>query len=227
VKFLYPIAITICAAFNTNINASSTGTEIYNESELLTTEYFSFRKQNSEFSLSAHFVELSAIPFANHIKIGWKVSDEVNGKLFSIERSSNGISFELIGSVNAMGRSSYSFFDYNPLKGKNFYRITFVEKDGKQSLSRIFDTDFSSRIGLKAVVGYGKIMAIVDLKESGSYELALVNSYGQPVYKEELKYDGNSNTFEIPLNNSLPAGIYSIMVHGGKGINISCQVLLK
>lgn len=192
--------------------------------------------QNSEYTatsfsvygapLSVKFVDINTRLFSNYINVLWQVADEANGVSYTIERSGNGTHFEQIGSVNANNNATYSFADQNPLNGTNFYRILFVSRDGDKTYSKAISSRFAGRDALKAFASYGKITARVDLNQKGNFRLAIVNSAGQPVYREEIQYDGTSNSFDINLNNPLPMGIYSVMLFGS-GVNLSCQVLIK
>jgi hypothetical protein len=61
---------------------------------------------------------------------------ELNSDYFSIERSVDGINFEHIGSVKANGNknviSNYSFSDYAPFIGINYYRLKQYDFDGNE-----------------------------------------------------------------------------------------------
>lgn len=71
----------------------------------------------------------------------WKTATEVNSDHFNIERSSNGIDFAQVGTVQAAGFSgaelAYSFTDANPLSGINYYRLVMVDKDKSADLSNV------------------------------------------------------------------------------------------
>ncbi len=58
----------------------------------------------------------------------WTTLSESSSKSFSIERSTDGINFSVIGNVAAAGNSSttqnYQFADDSPVRGNNFYRIS-------------------------------------------------------------------------------------------------------
>lgn len=176
--------------------------------------------------LSVSFIDVQTRISSNLIQVGWKVDDEKNADRYIVERSGNGSQFESVGSVAAGNMKEYSFTDYSPANGNNFYRIMFQSRDGVKMYSKTVLAKFAGRDVLKAFASYGKVTAQVELNQTGNYRLDIVNSIGQPVYKEEIRYDGTSNTFDIILNNPLPTGIYSIML-SGNGINLSRQLLVK
>lgn len=74
------------------------------------------------------------------VALNWSTLSETNSKQFIIERSSNGMDFDAIGSVPAAGMSSaetqYAFTDYSP-DFINYYRLKQTDIDGRSVNSRI------------------------------------------------------------------------------------------
>lgn len=77
----------------------------------------------------------------NTVKLNWQTSSENNSDHFDIERSKPGGSFIKIGEVNAAGTSNqlldYRFFDDQPDKGYNLYRLKQVDIDNRAEYSAI------------------------------------------------------------------------------------------
>ncbi len=82
----------------------------------------------------------------------WTTLQETNTAEFSIERSTDGVHYEIIGSVAAGGNttteSKYQFTDKQMAAGINYYRIKTVDKDAKYSWSPVrsvnnSDSDFT------------------------------------------------------------------------------------
>jgi hypothetical protein len=76
------------------------------------------------------------------VDLQWQTADVVNNDHFEIERSTDGNSYNAIGSLpnktdqpNSSGGGSYHFTDNAPLKGVDLYRIRQVDIDGKYSFS--------------------------------------------------------------------------------------------
>lgn len=69
------------------------------------------------------------------VMIRWVTSAELNNAYFSLERSSNGIDFEMINEQEGAGTSTiahhYEYLDENPLPGINYYRLKQVDFDGQ------------------------------------------------------------------------------------------------
>ncbi len=73
--------------------------------------------------------------------LSWITASESNNDYFAIERSSDGLNFEVIGKQTGAGNSvtrlEYAFNDQNPYKGISYYRLKQVDFSGKFSYSEI------------------------------------------------------------------------------------------
>jgi endonuclease I len=76
----------------------------------------------------------------NKINLRWDVANELNFLQYEIERSFNGINFERIATVKAVGNSSYVYADdVTNISGRRvYYRLKKVDKDGQYQFSKIF-----------------------------------------------------------------------------------------
>lgn len=73
------------------------------------------------------------------IIINWSTESESNNWKFEIQRSTNGINWETIGTVYSQNPNSsqtqlYSFTDVLPLNGINYYRLNQVDFNGQSEL---------------------------------------------------------------------------------------------
>ncbi len=73
--------------------------------------------------------------------ITWSTTKEINTRNFVIERSINGRNYYSIGQIKAAGNSNntqhYSFIDYSPTRGINYYRLRIVDQDNVEKFSTI------------------------------------------------------------------------------------------
>lgn len=100
-------------------------------------------KINSNSALPLNLLSFNGVLNNNTVYLNWQTEDETDFSHFTIERSSEGIHFTVIGNVNSSGistRNSYRFDDYN-IHGlssdKIFYRLKMTDKDGKYKYSRV------------------------------------------------------------------------------------------
>ncbi|NQY09613.1 MAG: T9SS type A sorting domain-containing protein [Flavobacteriales bacterium] len=84
--------------------------------------------------LPIELLSFSAEPENEEVNVSWTTATETNNDYFSIERSKDGINWELIVMVDGETRSqanlSYEYTDYNPYSGTSYYRISQTDLDG-------------------------------------------------------------------------------------------------
>lgn len=95
--------------------------------------YFTLGSTTDLNALPVELNSFHAIQQNSHSYLQWETSSERNTNHFSIEKSTNGIDFEEIGSVQGSGDATsarqYSFKDYSPINGVNYYRLKIVDND--------------------------------------------------------------------------------------------------
>jgi hypothetical protein len=100
---------------------------------------------NLQNPLPVQFESFNVSAGKNNVRIDWKTASKQNADRFIIERSGDGVSFTSIGSVAARdgNANTYTFFDSDPLPGKNYYRIKEIDKNKNFRYSAVFA--YSSR----------------------------------------------------------------------------------
>ena len=75
------------------------------------------------------------------VKINWQTASEENNEYFSVQRSSDGSSWEEINKINGAGNSTltidYSIVDEKPFSGVSYYRLKQVDFNGDYEFSNI------------------------------------------------------------------------------------------
>lgn len=97
-------------------------------------------------------IELSSFScfhYNNTIILNWSTASEEDSRFFEIERSPDGVNFEMIGLVDAAGNSTsdkyYNFQDTQPFE-QNYYRLKQVNGDFSYSLSDIITCNIDETI---------------------------------------------------------------------------------
>ncbi len=80
----------------------------------------------------------------NHLK--WSTASENGNDYFTLERSTDGITFNELGRLNGAGNSTqllnYYFNDMNPYEGTNYYRLKQTDFNGNYTNSAMVSIDF-------------------------------------------------------------------------------------
>lgn len=98
-------------------------------------------------ALPLKLVSFSGTAYASVNKLSWQTTDEINTKVFLIERSNDGIHFSTIGTVaaaNQHGNNNYSYSDDKLQGSVQFYRLKMMDIDGKSQYGNIIKLQSSS-----------------------------------------------------------------------------------
>ena len=83
------------------------------------------------------------------IHITWSTATETNNDYYTIERSGDGVSFDVIALVDAKGNANaaanYSIQDGNPINGLSYYRLTQTDFDKNSKTYNIVGVSCSSK----------------------------------------------------------------------------------
>ena len=86
-------------------------------------------------ALPVEWLYFNALATTAGVQLAWATASEINNDYFTLERSADGQSWELLAQVKGKGNtlelSVYEFWDKNPLQGLNYYRLKQVDFDGK------------------------------------------------------------------------------------------------
>ena len=142
----------------------------------------------------------------NKVGIDWTTATEINSSHFEIQRSTDGKNYETIGIIPANGQSvdkiDYSYIDYQPPKGTNFYRLRMVDLDDSFEYSNTIvvqlDTSISSMI-LSPNPSNDEININFNADEEGYFNLELFSSQGDKVYSASVIVMEGTNNIRLPL----------------------------
>ena len=142
--------------------------------------------------------------------IHWRVLDESFTDHYTVERSTDNITFEPLHDIVARGGNegdySYEDGDSYPPSTVNYYRIKIVDEDGNATYSPVAETD---RLGRKppvlkpTVLHLGGTLHVSDSYYSEPLIINFFNRGGQRVGSFLV----NSTDFDIPISN-WDKGIY-------------------
>jgi hypothetical protein len=137
----------------------------------------------------------------------WQTSAEKNASHFQIERSIGNNSFEPIGKIYSLGKSTfekskYQYTDYQPIKGVNYYKLKMIDLNGKYEYSKIIALNFENNnptVGEfypnPATENYSKI--VINIKQQGEWQITKMNVSGKVLKTEKRILEKGPNTITI------------------------------
>lgn len=147
--------------------------------------------------------------------LNWQTTFEQNNKHFKVERSANGRDFTTIAEVQSAGNGTslrnYQYTDLTPLEGVNYYRITQVDFDGKQTSTGIQTTRIQCNGVLNVKVFPNPARQQVNvLTGKAVAQVNVINAAGQSVVKYAPSVN-QGGTFSLNISN-ITSGIYFLQV---------------
>ncbi|MBL7815095.1 MAG: family 16 glycosylhydrolase [Saprospiraceae bacterium] len=99
----------------------------------------------TELVVPVELIDFQAILKNKKVALTWEVAEEKNLKNYEIERSYNGVDFDILGFVAATKDKVYRFEDAEPLKPIGFYRLKMNDNDGRFAYSKILSVAVSDK----------------------------------------------------------------------------------
>ena len=157
--------------------------------------------------LPLKFTKVEAIASMQKIRVNWEVQNEENARLYELERSSDGVHFELAGSMLAkqLAFAGYEAEDLNYQKGWNYYRIKGRDKNSRIFYSKVARAWAGGNAPLVIYPNPVKDELRINLPYTGSVsEIKIVNVQGETV----KRFTTRENTVIIPVSNLSPGNYY-------------------
>jgi len=152
------------------------------------------------------------------VELTWVTSSERNSDYFVIERSTDGASFENIGTIDAAGNSSttltYSFNDNSPYSGVSYYRIKQVDYNGGYEYSGVIDVDVLTSIKVKSVKANQFTKSIEMTIVSPDDQVVMLDIFdllGRTVHTENIDVQQGDNRHEVDLSD-VTGGIHIMKI---------------
>ncbi len=161
----------------------------------------------------------------NEVQLTWGTSQETNTDFFSVLRSTDGVNFEELGTLEAAGNTNtltnYNFVDDRPIEGSAFYKISQYDLDGQFTSTEVIQvvTDLDLQMAWTHV-GPNPVEDATQLgftvTKDQSMTLQVFNLSGQIVYQEQLQALRGSNAHTLDMNGIAP-GMFVIRLSSPSG----------
>ncbi|OAQ41814.1 hypothetical protein A5893_01470 [Pedobacter psychrophilus] len=174
-------------------------------------------------TLPVKLVKFLASADAKTARLYWETASELNNDKFEIERSSNGTDFIKIGELKGNGTSqklnTYSFKDFSPINGVNYYRLKQVDFNGAIEYSDIKFVSFDIKETTFSVYP-NPVSDFINFSESVK-SVEMYNLQGAKVFQQ------NTTTSSIKIPSEINNGVYIIKATLLNDSSISKQILIN
>ena len=176
--------------------------------------------------LPIELISFNATATTTAFEIEWQTATETNNDFFTIEKSTNGVSYETISTIDGAGNStallSYSFVDAKPIEGVSYYRLKQTDFDGKFAYSAIIAARFEKTLTANDISIYPNPCAnICNINVAGataeSIAIEVFDVTGKKVYSNTL-VKNQIGKFSFNAKENLNVGVYFIKIDSQKDI---------
>ncbi len=168
----------------------------------------------------------------NGIVLQWQTATEINNDFFEVQKSLNGVDFNVLAKVPGYGNSStyrdYTYTDEYETGSGAFYRISQVDYDGtRKDYPAIKTNPCISSGNVNVYSAYpGEITLELDLNQDEDVQVKLLDNLGKEIGVSNL-YEGRNGFNQFKLNyNNLAFGNYFVVI-SSSSFNTTTKVVLK
>jgi hypothetical protein len=172
--------------------------------------------------LPIELISFTAKRISSRVFLRWVTASELNNDYFTIQRSTDGVSFQEIGELKGKGtiliESKYEFVDEKPVFGKSYYRLKQTDFDGKSTYSSVVMIEMlpegNSQINVYPnPVSTESFTVQLNGFESEEKILFQLNDVVGRSYLEGEANATKSGYYEMSiLKSSLPPGVYILVI---------------
>lgn len=169
----------------------------------------------------------------NAIQLDWSTLTEFSNAGFTIERSTDAISFSSIAFVAARNGGTvvnrYSYADKQALPGKNYYRLKQTWNDGRIGYSQVTYINVAAVSAVNTYPVPVKDHLVVECKGMAgeSISISMFNASGFPVYSRKVVVQGGLQNIVISRTAAMIAGGYFLHVGGTGNQQYSQHIVLQ
>ncbi|MBK9099911.1 MAG: T9SS type A sorting domain-containing protein [bacterium] len=189
--------------------------------------------------IPVELISFTAKVVKNKVILNWSTATELNNLGFEIERKTTG-EFYTIGFTEGQGSTTeihnYSFTDYYPERGNNYYRLKQIDYNGNFNYSEEIELNFdipeffsleqnypnpfnpSTVIIYQMPVSSDVTLKVFDVL--GNEVATLVNEY-KPAGTHEVEFNTSS------INQIPSSGVYFYQVKAGEFVSTKKMILLR
>ena len=164
-----------------------------------------------------------ALPDGEAITVYWESATENNNKEYAVEKSRDGLRFEVAGVIaskapggNSTVPLSYEFIDTKPVSGVSYYRLKQTDYNGNYTYFQIISVDHEGAKEITFTVypnpNQGQFTVdFTGIENNHEIEVLMYDRQGKLVYERTILSESfATNTFSILPEAQIAAGAYMV-----------------
>ena len=182
------------------------------------------------------FLGVTAKRIGDLINVKWDVNSELSINHYEVEKSTDGLRYNKIGSQNAIGNDganhTYHFDDHQLFNGDLFYRIRSYAASGAQKISNIAKIHIEGqkpeiKVLPNPIINNQFNIGFINLP-LGNYKTSILDNLGQLIYKESISHNGDAYfVHRLTPKFLLASGMYTLKVVNSSGQQFVEKITIK
>ena len=195
--------------------------------------WFNIGTSNNQ-ALPVELVSFNGSCESEEVKLTWQTATEHNSSYYEVEKSRDGMEWQVLTTVTAAGNSTqllnYETMDVHAMEGNNYYRLTQVDIDGTRKTYDAINVSCSG-----STKGYfsaypnpstGAFQVILnDKKLIGSSVLTVRDTKGAALLNRSIEVKPGINMFNVSDLNLAPGVYYLQIVNGERTTDVLKEVI--
>ncbi len=206
----------------------------FNGYDLVNDGYYTIGTRNYLVSpLPIELINFDAIMNGKKVDITWTTLSEKNNEGFEIEKSKDGINFEVVseikGALNSDQKINYSDTDFNPYEGISYYRLKQTDVNGKKSYSQLVAVNFKlNKEGIRVYPNPTNGEFNIDFSDLSNSEVLVVirDASGREFFSKVFVKQENGELIIVNSNHELTPGTYLVTASSENKL-FSTKVIVK
>ncbi|MFO0435128.1 MAG: T9SS type A sorting domain-containing protein [Sphingobacteriaceae bacterium] len=188
--------------------------------------------------LPIELISFKAQKQGNHVLLTWETSSEINNDYFTIEKSSDAISFSNLEKVKTKAKNGnsnktleYSAKDFSPYTGTSYYRLKQTDLNGASKQHQIVNVANPQLSDVKISVypnpNNGNFtIDFSGINKESDLDIQLFDISGKQLYSQHLNAGFNTNTIDIIPSERITAGVYICNITS-QGVKFPVKVVVQ
>ena len=179
--------------------------------------------------LSTPLINFNAV-FVNTgtVKASWKMGNEDGVASYVVEKSTDGIRFDSIGSLPNSNSNQYALYDYDVKAPVNYYRLSIINNNGSLDYSNIviLKETVNNQLDIFPNPSKGQLtVSYANFAPATQGTLSMIDIYGHTVYEQQVIIETGSNHYALSLSQ-LAGGVYYLCLKDNDMLSITSSVAI-
>ena len=178
--------------------------------------------------LPVRLITFDAVRHNDEVSLNWQTADEKDLSFYKIQRSSDGQSFEDVGSVQVKVNSSSANYSYTDLLDAGFanlpalyYRLKTADLDGRSGYSKVVKVqlDESGRVSLSP----NPVRDVLQVRGNKMQHVKIQDTNGRIFFSKNYR---SASQADINVS-ALAAGVYVVTITGSNGNKTNHRIIVN